>query len=166
MSATIETVKPETAPASAGVKPSLAGRDRDGLRAALIELGVPERDLKMRVAQLWHWIYFRGARDFDAMTNVAKEMRERLAACFSLDRPEVAIEQVSADGTRKWLIRLPADHPGEKEPTRSRPSISPRPGAARFASRRKSAARSPAPSAIPARSGWCATSPPKKSSRS
>ncbi|HEY8268358.1 MAG TPA: 23S rRNA (adenine(2503)-C(2))-methyltransferase RlmN [Xanthobacteraceae bacterium] len=115
MSATIETVKPETTPASAGVKPSLVGRDRDGLRAALIELGVPERDLKMRVAQLWHWIYFRGARDFDAMTNVAKEMRERLAANFSLDRPEVAIEQVSADGTRKWLIRLPADHPGEKE---------------------------------------------------
>ncbi len=114
MSATIETVKPETTPASSGAKPSLAGRDRDGLRAALIELGVAERDLKMRVAQLWHWIYFRGVRDFDAMTNVAKEMRERLSARFSLDRPEVAIEQVSADGTRKWLIRLPADHPGEK----------------------------------------------------
>ena len=36
------------------------------------------------------------------------------AARFSLERPEVAIEQVSADGTRKWLIRLPAEHPGEK----------------------------------------------------
>ena len=114
MNATIEAVKQETAPASAGAKPSLVGRDRDGLRAALVELGVPERELKMRVAQLWHWIYFRGARDFDTMTNVAKEMRERLSARFSLERPEVAIEQVSADGTRKWLIRLPADHPGEK----------------------------------------------------
>ena len=114
MSATIETVKLGTAPASASAKPSLVGRDRDGLRAALIDLGVAERDLKMRVAQLWHWIYFRGARDFDAMTNVAKEMRERLDARFSLERPEVAIEQVSADGTRKWLIRLLADHPGEK----------------------------------------------------
>ncbi len=114
MSATIEAVKPETTPASADAKLSLVGRDRDGLRAALVELGVLERDLKMRVSQLWHWIYFRGARDFDAMTNVAKEMRERLAARFSLERPEVAIEQVSADGTRKWLIRLPADHPGEK----------------------------------------------------
>ncbi len=114
MSATIEAVKHETRPASAGAKPSLVGRDRDGLRAALIELGVPDRDLKMRTSQLWHWIYFRGARDFDAMSNVAKEMRERLAARFSLERPEVAIEQVSADGTRKWLIRLPAEHPGEK----------------------------------------------------
>ena len=110
----VETAKHETARESAGAKPSLVGRDRDGLRVALLELGVPERALKMRVAQLWHWIYFRGARDFDAMTNVAKEMRERLAARFSLERPEVAIEQVSADGTRKWLIRLPADHPGEK----------------------------------------------------
>ena len=114
MSALIETAIHSTTPASAGAKPSLVGRDREGLRAALIELGVPERDLKMRTSQLWHWIYFRGARDFDAMTNVAKEMRERLAARFSLERPEVAIEQVSADGTRKWLIRLPADHPGEK----------------------------------------------------
>jgi len=114
MSALTETAIHSTTPASAGVKPSLVGRDRDGLRAALIELGVLERDLKMRTSQLWHWIYFRGARDFDAMTNVAKEMRERLAACFSLERPEVAIEQVSADGTKKWLIRLPADHPGEK----------------------------------------------------
>jgi 23S rRNA (adenine2503-C2)-methyltransferase len=114
MSATIEAVKHETRPASAGAKPSLVGRDRDGLRAALIELGVLDRDLKMRTSQLWHWIYFRGARNFDAMSNVAKEMRERLAARFSLERPEVAIEQVSADGTQKWLIRLPAEHPGEK----------------------------------------------------
>jgi 23S rRNA (adenine2503-C2)-methyltransferase len=114
MSALTEPAIHSTAPARAGAKPSLVGRDRDGLRAALIELGVPERDLKMRTAQLWHWIYFRGARDFDAMTNVAKDMRERLAANFTLERPEVAIEQVSADGTRKWLIRLPADHPGEK----------------------------------------------------
>jgi len=115
MSALTEPAIHSTTPARAGAKPSLVGRDRDGLRAALIELGVNERDLKMRISQLWHWIYFRGARDFDAMTNVAKDMRERLAANFSLERPEVAIEQISADGTRKWLIRLPADHPGEKE---------------------------------------------------
>jgi 23S rRNA (adenine2503-C2)-methyltransferase len=95
-------------------KPSLVGRDRAGLRAALAAIGVPEGELRMRVSQLWHWIYFRGAREFAAMSNVAKEMRARLAEHYTLDRPEVAVEQVSSDGTRKWLIRLPAEHPGEK----------------------------------------------------
>jgi len=101
------------APASAAAKPSLAGRDRDGLVQALAEVGVPERELRMRVSQLWHWIYFRGARDFDAMTNVAKELRARLTEAYTLARPEVAIEQVSSDGTRKWLLRL-AGAPGER----------------------------------------------------
>src|SRR3972149_8513549 len=96
MSALIETAIHSTTPASAGAKPSLVGRDREGLRAALIELGVPERDLKMRTSQLWHWIYFRGARDFDAMTNVAKEMRERLPPRLSLPRPAGGIEEGSA----------------------------------------------------------------------
>ena len=71
MSALIETAIHST-PAHAGARPSLVGRDREGLRAALIELGVAERDLKMRTSQLWHWIYFRGAHEFAAMSNVAK----------------------------------------------------------------------------------------------
>jgi 23S rRNA (adenine2503-C2)-methyltransferase len=98
---------------SAGLKPSLAGRDRAGLALALAALGVPEREQRMRVSQLWHWIYFRGARDFDVMTNVAKELRSRLADAYTLERPEVAVEQVSSDGTRKWLLRL-AGEPGER----------------------------------------------------
>jgi 23S rRNA (adenine2503-C2)-methyltransferase len=101
------------APAS-GTKPSLLGRDRAALGAALTTIGVPERELKMRIAQVWHWIYFRGAREFDSMSNMSKELRARLAERYSLARPEVAAEQVSADGTRKWLIRLPPDHEGEK----------------------------------------------------
>jgi 23S rRNA (adenine2503-C2)-methyltransferase len=98
----------------AATRPSLVGRDRAGLRAALLAIGVAEGEVRMRVSQLWHWIYFRGAREFAAMTNVAKEMRARLAERYTLDRPEVAVEQASSDGTRKWLIRLPAEHPGEK----------------------------------------------------
>jgi 23S rRNA (adenine2503-C2)-methyltransferase len=101
------------APAS-GTKPSLLGRDRAALGAALTAIGVPERELKMRIAQVWHWIYFRGAREFDSMSNMSKELRARLAERYSLARPEVAAEQVSADGTRKWLIRLPPDDEGEK----------------------------------------------------
>jgi 23S rRNA (adenine2503-C2)-methyltransferase len=96
------------------VKRSLAGLDRGALSDALGEIGVPERERRMRVSQLWHWIYFRGARDFEAMTNVSKDLRARLADQFTLERPEVVVEQVSSDGTRKWLIRLPADTPGEK----------------------------------------------------
>jgi 23S rRNA (adenine2503-C2)-methyltransferase len=96
------------------VKRSLAGLDRTELSEALGEAGVPERERKMRVSQLWQWIYFRGVRDFEAMTNVSKELRAKLAGQFTLDRPEVVVEQVSSDGTRKWLIRLPADTPGEK----------------------------------------------------
>jgi 23S rRNA (adenine2503-C2)-methyltransferase len=96
------------------VKRSLAGLDRAALADALGTIGVPGRERRMRVAQLWHWIYFRGVRDFAAMTNVSKALREQLAQHFTLERPDVAVEQISTDGTRKWLIRLPADTPGEK----------------------------------------------------
>jgi 23S rRNA (adenine2503-C2)-methyltransferase len=90
--------------------PSLVGLTRAELAEALGDAGVPERQRKMRVQQLWHWIYVRGARDFDAMTSVSKELRAALAQRFTLDRPEVVAEQVSADGTRKWLLRLPGEN--------------------------------------------------------
>lgn len=93
---------------------SLAGLDRAELGEALAEIGGPERERRMRVSQVWNWIYFRGVRDFEAMTNVSKDLRAKLAGHFTLERPEVVVEQVSTDGTRKWLIRLPADTPGEK----------------------------------------------------
>ncbi|MCI4677251.1 23S rRNA (adenine(2503)-C(2))-methyltransferase RlmN [Rhodoblastus acidophilus] len=87
-------------------KPSLVGLTRAGLADALREIGTPEREIRMRVSQLWHWIYFHGVRNFDAMLNVSKAMRQKLAEHFSLARAEVVEEQVSADGTRKWLIRM------------------------------------------------------------
>src|SRR3979490_3424287 len=68
----------------------------------------------MRTQQLWHWIYFRGAKSFDEMTNVSKEMRSELEKHFTVDRPEVAAEQISSDGTRKWLLRLPSGDPLQK----------------------------------------------------
>src|SRR5689334_1858346 len=83
---------------------SLVGLTRDELKDKLAQIGVPERERKMRVAQLWHWIYVRGAKRFDEMTNVGKGLRATLAEAFSLERPEVVSEQVSKDGTRKWLI--------------------------------------------------------------
>jgi len=49
----------------------------------------------------------RGVTAFDQMSDVSKELRARLDAAYSLDRPEIVSEQVSVDGTRKWLLRLP-----------------------------------------------------------
>ena len=88
-------------------KPSLVGMTRDGLAAALFGANVPESQVNMRARQLWHWIYLRGATDFAAMTNVSKDLRAIFAAAFALTRPEIVTEQVSADGTRKWLLRFP-----------------------------------------------------------
>jgi 23S rRNA (adenine2503-C2)-methyltransferase len=89
-------------------KPSLVGMSREMMATALKEKGVPEKQVKMRIAQIWHWLYIRGVSDFDAMTNVAKDMREMLKQHFTIARPEVVEEQISNDGTRKWLLRFPA----------------------------------------------------------
>ena len=96
-------------------KPSLVGMTRAELSDALGRLGVAEGQRKMRVQQLWHWIYFRGFTSFEAMTSVSKGLRALLAEHYTLDRPEVVAEQVSVDGTRKWLMRLPGD-PDSKLP--------------------------------------------------
>ena len=93
-------------------KPSLVGLTRAQLAALLGAVGVAEAQRKMRVQQLWHWIYFRGLTSFEAMTSVSKELRAELAQRFTLDRPEVVAELVSVDGTRKWLLRLPGETQG------------------------------------------------------
>jgi len=130
----------------APTKPSLVGMSRGALADALGTVGVAEKQRKMRVQQLWNWIYVRGVTRFDAMTSVSKDLRAALEARFTLERPEVVAEQVSVDGTRSnaFIFRTP--------------------DARRCASRVRSAARSPARSATPARSAWCATSPPARSS--
>ncbi len=89
-------------------KPSLIGLSRAEVAERLGEIGVQPSQRKMRVQQLWHWIYFRGAKNFDEMTSVSKDMRAELAKHFTVDRPEVVAEQISNDGTRKWLLRLPS----------------------------------------------------------
>jgi 23S rRNA (adenine2503-C2)-methyltransferase len=84
---------------------NLLGLSPDELKAALIEAGVPEKLAPMRVRQLWNWIYVHGARDFAGMTNLAKDFRALLAERFTLARLEVVTEQISTDGTRKWLLK-------------------------------------------------------------
>ena len=97
---------PAAAPAAPLRRRSLAGLARAQMADALRPLGLPERELRMRVSQLWHWIYFRGEQDFSNMLNISKALRARLADAFELNLPEIVEEQVSNDGTRKWLLRL------------------------------------------------------------
>lgn len=95
-------------------KPTLVGLTRAEIKQKLFEAGVPERELNMRTGQLWHWIYFRGVKNFDEMTNVSKALKVQLNEAFTLSRPEVVSEQVSKDGTRKWLLRMAKTGPHDK----------------------------------------------------
>jgi 23S rRNA (adenine2503-C2)-methyltransferase len=107
-----QSIAPEGATIAAGE--TLVGATRGELAAALAQVGVPAREIRMRTAQIWHWIYFRGIRDFDEMRNVGKPVRSALANRFNLARPQTAAEQVSSDGTRKWLLRLAPEREGAR----------------------------------------------------
>lgn len=93
-----------------GVRPNLIGLTRPQLRAALIAAGTPEKQAKMREGQVWQWLYHWGLRDFARMTNLAKEFRALLAANFDIRLPQIVTRQVSADGTRKYLLRIDGGH--------------------------------------------------------
>jgi 23S rRNA (adenine2503-C2)-methyltransferase len=87
-------------------KQTLIGLGRTELAARLRDLDVPERQTRMRVSQLWSWLYVRGATDFVQMTDISKDLRGAFAENFTLKRPAIVTEQVSVDGTRKWLLKL------------------------------------------------------------
>jgi len=89
---------------------NIVGLTREGLREVLIRHGTPERQAKMRVNQIWQWVYWWGVRDFDAMTNLSKAYRAELAEKFVIEVPEMVSRQVSADGTRKYLARINGGH--------------------------------------------------------
>lgn len=87
---------------------SLVGLTRSEMAEALEKIGVPARQTRMRVTQLWHWLYVRGVSSFDDMFNISKDLRAQFKEHFSIVRPEIVTEQISNDGTRKWLLRMPA----------------------------------------------------------
>ena len=93
-----------------GGKVNLVGLTRDQLREALIAAGTPEKQAKMRVNQIWQWIYHKGVRDFADMTNLAKDYRALLGDAFEIALPEIVEKTVSADGTRKYLVRIAGGH--------------------------------------------------------
>ena len=89
---------------------NLIGLSRDQMRDALIAVGTDEKKAKMRVGQIWQWIYHWGVRDFEQMTNLSKDYRAMLADTFVIALPEVVTRQVSEDGTRKYLVRIAGGH--------------------------------------------------------
>jgi 23S rRNA (adenine2503-C2)-methyltransferase len=107
-------IDPVTVPrpraAEEGARVNLIGLSKAGIRAALADAGLDDRQAKLRAKQLWHQIYNRGATGFDAMSDIAKPHRAWLADRFEIARPEIVTELVSTDGTRKWLLRTPDGH--------------------------------------------------------
>ncbi len=93
-----------------GGKTNIVGLTRTALREALIAAGTPEKQAKMRLGQLWQWVYHWGVRDFALMTNLAKDYRALLADHFTIEIPEVVTRQISEDGTRKYLVRIAGGH--------------------------------------------------------
>ncbi len=94
------------APARADGKRALLGLPKAEVRAALIDVGIPEKQANMRVSQVWNWIYHRGVTEIAAFANISKDTRAVLDAHFVVGRPQVVTAQVSIDGTRKWLLRF------------------------------------------------------------
>ncbi len=91
-------------------KTNIVGLTRSALRDALIAAGTPEKQAKMRLGQVWQWVYHWGVRDFALMTNLAKDYRTLLADNFTIEIPEVVTRQISEDGTRKYLVRIAGGH--------------------------------------------------------
>ncbi|GGD01004.1 23S rRNA (adenine(2503)-C(2))-methyltransferase RlmN [Pyruvatibacter mobilis] len=99
---------PGSAPGvTADARPSLIGKSRKQLTTALQDIGIAEKESRMRASQIYNWLYVRGARSFSEMANISKAVKARLDEHFSIARMEVVTEQISTDGTRKWLLRLP-----------------------------------------------------------
>ena len=100
---------PRALPAE-GSKTNLVGLTRSGMASVLLAAGTSEKQVKMRVGQIWQWIYHWGARDFEHMTNLAKSYRKLLSDAFVIEIPHLVTKQVSADGTRKYLVRISGGH--------------------------------------------------------
>ena len=81
---------------------SLVGMDRDEMSGLVSSLGLPS----FRAKQIWHWVYQRGVTDIEAMTTLTKPLRQRLAGQLTIGRPAIHQEQISSDGTHKWLVGL------------------------------------------------------------
>ncbi len=81
---------------------NLLGLDLPGLKAFFAGIG----EKPFRAGQIMQWIHHYGVSDFDAMTNISKDLRARLKETSVIAVPEIVLDRVAEDGTRKWLLRL------------------------------------------------------------
>ena len=115
MTTLLKTAEPRSASYIANdTRRNIVGLSRVQLTDVLGDVGVPEKQRRMRMRQLWHWMYNRGVTDFLVMTDISKDMQRKLDEAFVIARPEVVTEQISSDGTRKWLLRLAPDERGQR----------------------------------------------------
>ena len=87
-------------------KRSLMGLPRDQLSEALNILDIPEKQKNMRLNQVWGWLYNKGSKSIDEMTTLSLDLRKELENHFDLSRPLISEDQISEDGTRKWLLKF------------------------------------------------------------
>jgi 23S rRNA (adenine2503-C2)-methyltransferase len=91
------------------VRMNLVGLSLVELQAALASIDIEA----FRAKQIWRWIYHKGVTDFAEMQNIAKPMRLRLAEHFIIARAEIDEQQLSADGTQKWLFNFDDNNKAE-----------------------------------------------------
>ena len=87
-------------------KINLVGQTRDQLKEKLTLVGVLDKQLNMRVKQIWHWIYFQGVTEFKSMTTLSLTFQNKLSSLFTIERPDISEHKISTDGTNKWLLKL------------------------------------------------------------
>ena len=96
-------LNPEQFASADGQRVNLIGIPRAQLNDMLVERG----HKPFRTKQLWQWLYWHGVTDFDAMTNLSKDFRQKLVDEFVIERPQVSEALNSVDGTAKWLLKFP-----------------------------------------------------------
>ena len=116
MTTLLKTAEPRAASYIANdIRRNIVGLSRAQLTDVLADVGVPEKQRRMRMRQLWHWMYNRGVVEFSVMTDISRDMQRKLDEAFVIARPEVVTEQISSDSTRKWLLRLAPDERGARQ---------------------------------------------------
>ena len=89
---------------------NLIGMTKVQLAEALDAIGIPQTQQRMRVGQIWAWMYNKGVQSFEEMTNLSKDIRAALSENYVLERPQIVTRQVSQDGTRKYLLKIGGGH--------------------------------------------------------
>ena len=91
-------------------KINIIGLTKLSLSEHLLKAGIEQKHLNMRLNQIWGWLYQKGITDFSKMGNISKDVKSLLSKYFSISLPVVVEKKISADGTRKYLLKLSGGH--------------------------------------------------------